>query len=91
MMQLYRSALVAACLCLGTWAQGGTYQLKSGPGVKNPSGGTISYTNTKLPYLGSSSGYGASASDAYFVDCQGTITVEWEWCRLGSPIPTPTP
>jgi hypothetical protein len=58
-----------------------------GLGLKNPSGGTVQYTNVTLPYVGGSTQYGASAADSIFVDCEGAITTIWDW--IPDTIPNP--
>lgn len=74
---------VAFLMLLAGIAEAGQYKLKpatQSPVFKNPSGGTIQYTNVTTTYTGGSGSWGASRQyDFSFVDAQGTITTVWEW------------
>ncbi len=71
-------AILALLICVV--GQAGEYVVRSAPGYKNPSGGTISYTGTLFPYLNGSAGYGAEHyNDSNFVWCGGTITTVFDW------------
>lgn len=72
---------IAFIMLLAGVSEAGQYKLKpSTPTFKNPSGGTIQYTDVNTAYTGDSGSWGASRQyDTAFVDCDGTITTVWEW------------
>ena len=78
-------AIAGGGVTLLSSAFAGSYQLKSGPGIKNPSGGTITTSVGTVPYIGG----GAVGSDEYIVHCQGVISTVYEWVprRLANPNP----
>jgi hypothetical protein len=82
-------ACISQFLILSVFVQAGSYQLKTGNGYKNPSGGTIQYTDVSLPYSGTNGSYGASAGDPSFVSCSGAITTVYEWvpAQITNPAP----
>jgi hypothetical protein len=55
-----RLILVLLVLASLSLAEAGVYQLRTGLGYKNPSGGTIAYTNVSTTYVSDGRGYGAA-------------------------------
>lgn len=85
-MCILRFVLAVLLVTAATLSYAGHYELQKLPGVKNPTGGELAYTNVShYPYMdgqGSTGGYGAKKlDDPNFVFCTGTITAKFVWVR----------